>query len=338
MIDEDLSGLPRSALRDYSEDARLDRVWRRLESGFESRPRRSRVGVWLTPALGLALFAAGVLVGRHVIPPVEPPPELLAEQLSPPSEPPASAVLPGGTAREEKERTPAPATSSPRRPTVVRAPALLTPSPAASQAASEPVLDEGYPAEAPAGPPEWQSLAEAGDFQAARQALVSEGGYDAVLVNAGPDQLLVLGDVARASGDREQALSALRRLLERHPSAAEAPIAAWTLGNMLEQAGDSEGAARAFALYRRLSPTGDFAEDAAARQVHVALTQGNLELALVLLDQYAKDFPNGRRLSELREELEKHPMGSADGENQAPILDANDPLVEEGPSGTSPSH
>ena len=114
-----------------------------------------------------------------------------------------------------------------------------------------------------------------------------------------------LADLARATGSRDQAVTALRRLLTVHPDAPEAPLAAWTLGNLLEQAGDRSGAAEAFALYRRLSPTGDFAEDAAARQFESALSEGNLELARQLVDQYAKDFPHGRRVAELREELAK---------------------------------
>jgi hypothetical protein len=72
------------------------------------------------------------------------------------------------------------------------------------------------------------------------------------------------------------------------------------LGNLLDQAGDQPGAAQAFALYRRLSPAGDFAEDAAARQVDVALREGNLELVTQLVEDYARDFPHGRRLSEFR--------------------------------------
>ena len=108
-----------------------------------------------------------------------------------------------------------------------------------------------------------------------------------------------LVDIARASGDRGQATSALRQVLA-HPDAPEAPLAAWTLGNLLDQAGDQPGAAQAFALYRRLSPAGDFAEDAAARQVDVALAEGNVELVTQLVEDYARDFPHGRRLSEFR--------------------------------------
>ena len=119
------------------------------------------------------------------------------------------------------------------------------------------------------------------------------------MAHASPSELMSLVDIARASGERGQAISALRQVLA-HAEAPEAPLAAWTLGNLLEQAGDQPGAAQAFALYRRLSPAGDFAEDAAARQVDVALREGNLELVTQLVEDYARDFPHGRRLSEFR--------------------------------------
>jgi hypothetical protein len=116
---------------------------------------------------------------------------------------------------------------------------------------------------------------------------------------------MTLVDVARSTGEREHAVRALRRLLDSFAGAPEAPIAAWTLGNLLEQGGDRTGSADAYALYRRLSPTGDFAEDAAAREVDVALSEGNQELATQLVEKYQLDFPNGHRLAELREELRK---------------------------------
>jgi hypothetical protein len=119
------------------------------------------------------------------------------------------------------------------------------------------------------------------------------------MAHASPSELMSLVDIARASGERGQATSALRQVLA-HAEAPEAPLAAWTLGNLLDQAGDQPGAAQAFALYRRLSPAGDFAEDAAARQVDVALAEGNLELVTQLVEDYARDFPHGRRLSEFR--------------------------------------
>ena len=101
----------------------------------------------------------------------------------------------------------------------------------------------------------------------------------------------------------QTAIAALRRIVEVYSNAPEAPLAAWTLGNLLDQAGDELGAASAYALYRRLSPGGDFAEDALAREVESALAQGNLEQSARLIAQYENEFPSGRSLEEFLSEL-----------------------------------
>ncbi len=199
------------------------------------------------------------------------------------AEPSVVAQAAGAARAPDPEKASAPLQLEPPR-KVERRGHVLVPSEALEPS---PVLEEGYvesapaaPAVAPLGPPEWERLAESGDFGAAKVALDREGGFDWVVGSASAGELMSLADIARTSGRREQALSALRRVLTAYVSAPEAPVAAWTLGNLLDQAGDKQGAAEAYATYRRLSPTGDFAEDAAARQVDVALSQGNFELGL----------------------------------------------------------
>jgi len=152
--------------------------------------------------------------------------------------------------------------------------------------------------------------------------------------HASPSELMSLVDIARASGERGQAISALRQVLA-HAEAPEAPLAAWTLGNLLDQAGDQPGAAQAFALYRRLSPTGDFAEDAAARQVDVALREGNLELVTQLVEDYARDFPHGRRLSEFRR-AERALQGDQDAGPKSDVVH-DEPDDESDDGHTAPS-
>lgn len=302
MIDDELSELPPTALRDHTDDPRIERVWQRLDQGL-TRPRpRSRAGLWLAPAFGLALFAAGVMVGRHADPTHMLGPSMAAEPL-----PSAEAVAVGEGPARPSEHSPRPQPSSARGEArrALRARAVgVEPVPVDSETPFEGPQVTPYVVPA-TEPPVWQQKADVGDFAAARAALERSGGWEVALVAASPDQLMTLVDVARASGEREQATRALRRLLDAFSGAPEASLAAWTLGNLLEQGGDRSGAAEAYALYRRLSPTGDFAEDAAARQVDVALSQGNQELASQLVDQYAKDFPNGPRLAEWREELGK---------------------------------
>ncbi|HET9960344.1 MAG TPA: tetratricopeptide repeat protein [Polyangiaceae bacterium] len=317
MIDDPLSELSKTALRDYAGDPRLDRVWQRLSSEAGREKRRSRAPLFFVPALGAVTFAVGIWVGRQTVVTPVPEPAFLAEQ--------PVAMSPAGGVRmpvEAPKSTPAvPPSAGVRRPVAGR-----SPSHSAYNRPLEPAMagDPGYagPASSSAGAgaqqknwqqKAWQLKADAGDFAGARTELERAGGWDAALFSASPDQLMTLVDVARASGERDQAIRALRRLLSSFPSVPEAPLAAWTLGNLLEQAGDRAGAAEAFAQYRRLSPAGDFAEDAAARQIDAALSEGKLVFAAELVDQYEKDFPHARRLHELRLELRK-----LQGEQAAP--------------------
>jgi hypothetical protein len=298
MIDDELSELPKSALRDYEGDPRLERVWQRLDAGLSTTPARTRSGVWLLPALGVALFAGGILVGRHSAPLREAAPPVAAELPQPSEAAHGPAPVPAAA-----EQPPAPRLTDRRRPLAARG---RSSSSLRATAETEAFVAEAPPYAAPPyQPPDWQQKADAGDFAGARVALERAGGWDVALAGSSPEQLMTLVDLGRASSEREQAVRALRRLLDAFPGAPEAPLAAWTLANQLEQGGDHGGAAEAYALYRRLSPTGDFAEDAAARQLDAAFAQGDAERATELIDQYAKDFPTGRRLAEFREELEK---------------------------------
>lgn len=331
MIEDELSKLPASSLADYRGDPRLDRVWRRVESDLgEPRPR-PRLGLLALPAAGVGLFALGVLVGRAGDG-AGPAPLAVAEPV-PVSQPASRPRPPAAERRLDPARPGDGPAASPRRADQPR----LHSAPAAAVSANEPPI-VAAPAPIlsaePPGPPEWQRLAELGDLVTARAALERQGGFDTAFDGASAEALMMLVDIARATGSREQAVSALRRLLDGHAGAPEAPLAAWTLGNLLEQSGDRAGAAEAFALYRRLSPTGDFAEDAAARQVESALDEGDLERARQLVDQYAKDFPLGRRVAELRDALAKAESDAALGagdEPAAPELDA-----PQGPSATEP--
>jgi hypothetical protein len=328
MIEDELSKLPEGALSDYRGDERLDRIWSRLEPEVAApRPTRQRATWLYAPAFG-AVFALGVFVGRTGLAP-EPEPQVRAE---PPAalEPGPRPLAPAGEARE---RAAAPRAPDRLRPSVPR-PSTAPARPLTTETGAVALAAPPFPSAVPAGPPEWQSLAELGDLAGAYASLEQSGGFEAALTGASPEVLMTLVDMARATGSRDHAVAALRRLLNVHPDAPEAPLAAWTLGNLLEQSGDRAGSTEAFALYRRLSPTGDFAEDAAAREVESALSGGDLELARRLVDQYAKDFPQGRRAAELREELAKAEAEAAFGGAAATGVES-EPVLPAAP--TAPS-
>lgn len=308
--------LPTGALRDQGTRDRVERVWQRLEGELETATPRARLTLWWVPAAAAIIFGAGVVVGAKWARP-EMAPVAMAEKPHA-SEAVAPELVPAA-AREEPK--PVESAAAERRAAVPRtrasqvSPPRVDDEPAQVVAVEAPLL--------PAGPPEWKQLADSGDFEAARVAIDRAGGFEAVLASASPAQLMSLVDVARASGKREVALAALRRVVVDSPDSPEAPLAALTLGNMLEQAGDEAGAAEAFALYRRLSPAGDFAEDATAREVEAALARGSLELAAELINKYEKEFPNGRRREEFRRELER--LAASDAEREPELEEAQAP-------------
>jgi len=310
--------IPHAALKSHAHPERVERVWRRLELDVSAAPRKRAVSYWWMPVAAAGIFGLGVAVGARLHTPVV--------EVAALAEPRAPLPTPGAGPAAEPVPT---AEQQPAEPTRKHQHARRA-APVGDSADS--FADSYEPAPVVVSEPvpvvdfaEWEKLAEAGDFKAAKAALDRDGGLNRAAARATASQLLVLADIARASGNREQAAQVLRRVLSAYVSAPEAPLAAWTLGNLLEQAGDRSGAADAYATYRRLSPAGDFAEDAAARQVDAALSQGNLELGRRTLEEYAEHFPKGRRLAELRQRLAAAEAPATDGAPAAPVdSDDND--------------
>jgi hypothetical protein len=287
-----LDDLPRFPLREHGSPERVERIWRRLSPELTSAPVWARPQTFWAPAALVAVFGAGEFVGARFV--------------RPDSTPLASAERPAPVEQTTGQQAPRPAPAGPTNPRAHVAPPHRAHSPGMVSPQAAPVAKLAPPV-ASAVPatttPEWERLAEAGDFEKARTALNAEGSFESIIGTASASQLMTLVDIARASGSRERAIAALRRVVENFRGAPEAPLAAWTLGNLLDQSGDEAGAASAYALYRRLSPGGDFAEDALAREIDSALTLGNLELSARLIAQYENEFPTGRSLEEFRAEL-----------------------------------
>jgi hypothetical protein len=303
-----LDDLPRFPLREHGSPERVERIWRRLAPELGGTPVWARPQTWWAPAALVAVFGAGVFVGARFIRP-DATPTLSAERPAPiEAAPGAQAPHPAPTGAPNVR----PHVIPPHRghPSVLSIPSIT----------AQPKIVPPVASVAPvAVVPTWERMAEAGDFEAARAELDAHGGFESVLGTARASELMTLVDIARASGSRDRAIAALRRVVETFRDAPEAPLAAWTLGNLLDQSGDETGAASAYALYRRLSPGGDFAEDALAREIDTALTQNKLELSARLIAQYENEFPNGRSLEEFRAELARrserataaeHPSGT----------------------------
>lgn len=304
------SEIPTELLREQGVDARVERIWQRLEQDGRPARARQRVIPRFSLALAAVTFAAGVLVGAQYAghEPV-PPTALGAEPAIPrPAAAPTEPVAP-----ETRAAANAPRSRQARHAVAVRR---------VDAVAAEPMSEATPTAPALAGPAEWQRLADEGEYAQALAALAAVGGFDAALRDASADQLMTLVDVARATGQRERAIVALRRIVSEHGADPNAPVAAWMLGSELAKVRDLAGAEQAFAMYRALSPSGDFAEDALARQIDMAADQGNLEHARKLAGQYLKEFPDGPRTADIQARIEQWAEEPAPGAVALPLPDA----------------
>ncbi|HVU05561.1 MAG TPA: hypothetical protein VHE30_27625 [Polyangiaceae bacterium] len=283
-------------LKEHGVDARVDRVWERLSRDLSPARRRER---WAATALASAAvvgatFASGVFVGAHFsthdpapLAALEAEPAAAPRPVAPKAEPNA---LPSRAAAETPHGRPARHSLSTRVVDVAPESPVEAPEPA-------PV--------GRSGPAEWQRLADEGEYARALESLEASGGFEGALRDATVDQLMSLVDVARATGQRDRAIVALRRVVSEHGADPSAPVAAWMLGSELAKGSDPAAAEQAFALYRALSPNGDFAEDALARQIDMAALQGNVDHEKKLAEQYLKEFPDGPRSADIQARLEQ---------------------------------
>jgi transmembrane sensor len=114
------------------------------------------------------------------------------------------------------------------------------------------------------------------------------------------EELLVAADVARLSNHPSEAVPYLQRIIREHPRDERAPLAAFTLGRTLGGLGRTEEAMNMFGRVRSVWPKSPLAEDALLRQAEAASQLGDFVAARRLAEQYDRDYPNGRRRSEVR--------------------------------------
>lgn len=301
-------------VRVYSDDAALLRVWNRLET---RRHRSPVLAPTMRVALSAALVAAGVFLGvfyeRARVEEERAISAVASEVLSPP-EAPAGLVNDGSRTRAVPSDKAAEAERKTRARRRVQR--LSTP----VRAATEPLAEVAPSGVVPAAPnllvfdgsvvvpqakAEWVLLVERGEYAAAYQRLEESGGFDAVLTDGSSEELMTLVEVARFVGQQGRAIEALRAVTERHRDDQNAPIAAMILGNLLNKSGDTVGAAEAYALNRRLSPGGDFAEDALVGEFDMALLAGDVARVERLRAKYAAEFPEGRHLESINAEARR---------------------------------
>jgi hypothetical protein len=294
------------AMREYRDEALLDRVHGRFSPSV-SRKARSRA-VWQAAA-ALVLFGVGVGVGRGL-------PSVTAHDATGPLAVRATAEISRtGIAAAPRARTldhrDSRAALPPRRTEHKRIASVSSPEvpPTVVGDAASPleleIVDVPVPTVVPSLRSTWLELADAGDYSGALGELERSQVAHLVLATGSVEELMTMAEVARFAGSQERAIQALSQVVDRYGGDPNAPLAAMMLGNLLSRSGDSAGAAKAFALNRRLSPGGDFAEDALVREFDLALAAGDAELASSLFDQYAREFPAGPRVFAMRYELDE---------------------------------
>ncbi|WP_437287794.1 FecR domain-containing protein [Sorangium sp. So ce406] len=186
-----------------------------------------------------------------------------------------------------RERTAAVAQPEPRRPRSTTAPLPR---------ASEPVASVESPVAAPP-PPDWRARYNAGNVAEALQSLQQQsGGVDGAIASAKTArELMDLSDLLRAKGgDRAAAMRAFARVVEGFPTDANAPIAAYKLGDMYASMGEQALAARYYEQSRSLSPEGNLAEDSFCKRIRAEVVAGHKDEASQMAREYVAKYPDGR--------------------------------------------
>jgi TolA-binding protein len=107
------------------------------------------------------------------------------------------------------------------------------------------------------------------------------------------EELLEAADRARAQGQSERALSALRSVVSRHARDPRAHTAWFTIGRLEQGRGDMRAAALAFNKAHSRGAQGSLAEDALAQEALAWGAAGEAERARQVADQYRHLYPNG---------------------------------------------
>ena len=125
-------------------------------------------------------------------------------------------------------------------------------------------------------------------------------GIDATMRQADAADLAALADAARYAGRpdlAERVFSASRR---RFPGSSQAHAAAFLLGRMADDRGDSAAGLRWYRAYLAETPAGPYAAEALGRQMLIVRRVQGREAALPIAQEYLGRFPNGTYLLEAR--------------------------------------
>jgi TolA-binding protein len=184
--------------------------------------------------------------------------------------------------------------ATPASPAVTDEPAEPEPAPAAAPPAPDRARSERspLPRRSKKETAQWLTLARASRHREALAAAEAVG-FESLCDSLGPSALLQLGDTARFAGKRSRATAAFVALRRRHPTAAEAAVAAYTLGRIAAGEGRHAAAAGFFATYLRERPRGSLAREALGRKLEAEAAAGWDARADATARRYLELHPNG---------------------------------------------
>jgi TolA-binding protein len=138
----------------------------------------------------------------------------------------------------------------------------------------------------------WPVLAARGEYR----GVISEAearGIENVLASASDADLAALADAARFLGRMDLATRALNATRARFAGSSRAAAAAYVLGRMADDSGNSSGALSWYERYLAEAPGGALAPEAMGRRMLVLKRAGNSQAAKEAADQYLQRFPRG---------------------------------------------
>jgi hypothetical protein len=179
-------------------------------------------------------------------------------------------------------------------PAHVREPALAPPPveippPVEHASAPRPRHVEAVATHTPPGA-DWRVEASRAQYREALAAAVLEG-WRAECARLGPEDLVLLGDVARLAGDLDRAEEAYRSARRRFPDADRPTFALGLIA--FEGRHNYKMAGDLFASYLRSFPRGPLAREAAGRLIESRIKAGDEVDARQAAAAYLHDFPGG---------------------------------------------
>ena len=152
------------------------------------------------------------------------------------------------------------------------------------------------------GTPSWPELARQGHYREAYERAVARG-FEAECERGGSEDVLLLGDAARLSGQLEQARQAYTAVRRRFAGSAGAARAAFDLGRLDAQSGREESAARWFETYLAEQPSGALASAALGRLLEARVRLGDTSRARATAATYLERYPAGPHADKAQEVL-----------------------------------